>query len=311
MKRFIKHLLIYLSALLLSVLLIEMLPLREDSYVKEQIIKDKVLSDPDRDNLVVLCGGSSVAFGFDSDTLSALMGRSVYNDGLHAGFGLKFIMDNCARYLKKGDILILSPEYSHFAKKSAYGGLPLADLVLTSPRQYLSLLDSRQRENVAKNVPMHLKSKILAGVSNLLNLNLDDPVYSTRSFNSSGDNIANVAGRNAKPLSPNPMSQGGKENVDFELYFFSILEKLEAEGIKVLMFPPPITKLFYQRNRDWFLRVSDILADNGFPFMCPVEDCIYDDELFFDSHYHLNRKGAVINSTRLYTLLSTLPDSDR
>ena len=36
------------------------------------------------------------------------------NYGLHAGIGLKYMIDDISTYARKGDIIVFAPEYEHF-----------------------------------------------------------------------------------------------------------------------------------------------------------------------------------------------------
>jgi len=59
---------------------------------------------------LILIGGSSVAFGFDSKTLTESLGMPVVNFGLYATLGTKLMLDLSRANIGEGDIIILSPE---------------------------------------------------------------------------------------------------------------------------------------------------------------------------------------------------------
>ena len=59
---------------------------------------------------IVLIGGSSVAFGYDSETLSTLFDRPVINFGLYAALGTKLMLDLSEDAIGEGDIVLLAPE---------------------------------------------------------------------------------------------------------------------------------------------------------------------------------------------------------
>ena len=59
---------------------------------------------------IVLIGGSSVAFGYDSKTLSELFDRPVINFGLYAELGTKLMLDLAEDAIGEGDIVLLAPE---------------------------------------------------------------------------------------------------------------------------------------------------------------------------------------------------------
>ena len=59
---------------------------------------------------IVVVGGSSVAFGLDSERLSRYTGMPVVNFGLYAALGTKLMLDLSDSAIGEGDIVILAPE---------------------------------------------------------------------------------------------------------------------------------------------------------------------------------------------------------
>ena len=63
---------------------------------------------------IILVGGSNLAFSVDSEKIEKHFERPVVNMGLHAGLGLKFMLNEIQPALNGGDIVIIFPEYEHF-----------------------------------------------------------------------------------------------------------------------------------------------------------------------------------------------------
>ena len=145
------------------------IPYPENGYERAQFVKMGMLSKADRTPSMVLLGGSNVAFGFHSEMIEEAMGISVINAGLHAGIGLKMIVDDCARYLQKGDILVLSPEMDHFFGRTAYGEHALAFLYFLDPANYTPLLNLQQWLTVVKNSINYIVHKNTDGPSSHTN----------------------------------------------------------------------------------------------------------------------------------------------
>ena len=59
---------------------------------------------------IVVIGGSSVAFGLDSELLERYTGMPVVNFGLYAALGTKLMLDLSRAGIKEGDVVIISPE---------------------------------------------------------------------------------------------------------------------------------------------------------------------------------------------------------
>ena len=59
---------------------------------------------------IVVVGGSSVAFGLDSELLSQHTGYEVVNFGLYATLGTRLMLDLSKANINEGDIVIVAPE---------------------------------------------------------------------------------------------------------------------------------------------------------------------------------------------------------
>ena len=58
---------------------------------------------------VIVVGGSSVAFGLDSELFEELYGMPSVSFGLYGSFGVKVMMDLSKANIRKGDIIVLAP----------------------------------------------------------------------------------------------------------------------------------------------------------------------------------------------------------
>src|SRR5688572_3873186 len=110
MKKFIKNVIVFfigfILLLLTGILLPDNNPVQSNDYSiidKHQLLQKK---DPPR---LILAGGSNVAFGFNSKRIADSLNINVINTAIHAGYGLKYIIDDLKPFLKQGDIVILSP----------------------------------------------------------------------------------------------------------------------------------------------------------------------------------------------------------
>ena len=98
----------YILSLSLIVFLVGFfVPFNPNSFTREQLVKNDLLMKEDRAPSIVLVGGSSVVYGFQSPVLMDSLQLPVINNGMQAGLGLKLSIDNCARYLIPNDILII------------------------------------------------------------------------------------------------------------------------------------------------------------------------------------------------------------
>lgn len=301
MKKFCINTLCFAVAVFLSLIVIgAAFPYNPDGFVREQLAKDDFLSRADREPYIVLCGGSNVAFGYDCDLIMNSLQRSVYNNGVHAGIGLKFILDNTARNLRKGDILIISPEYSQFYGDEYFGHQPMTDLVYLNFGEYSKILSLKQWWAVANFTPMSIMSRISYTASTIVGGQTDN-VYCKSGFNSNGD----LVGYRSLPSKEIPVKTAAFQNFNEESFecFVRTLKEIEQKGVTVLLYPPPVYDKRFEVLKVNADELALRLSEAGYPFICLPDDCTYGKEKFFDTAYHLNKDGAEQNSLHLTRLL--------
>lgn len=270
--------------------------------MREQEVKMSMLSEPERMPAVVLLGGSNVAFGYDSELLADSIGMSVVNAGLHASVGLKYIIDDCFPRLKRGDILVLSPEYGHFFGNMAYGEAPMADLVYLSGGHLAGKLNWRQWYSLFDNTPKYLRTKLEYAFLNSLPM-AKDSVYSLSAFNKYGDVVAHWKKDEHRYSEPLKASGLGEWNSGFFSYLIGELRLLQERGIYIIMCPPVMADTMYRNNRLNIEYTDSMFSTAGFRLAGPQKDMVLPDTLFYDTGYHLRRIGAEKHSLYLIKLL--------
>ena len=135
--------------LITVVVIIRQKPVDYSGYAAAIIDKMQILADAGSPKIVFI-GGSSLAFGLDSQEIEKNTGITVVNMGLHANLGLRFMTEQVKEYLAPGDIVVISPEYEYFYDNSLNGeGEYLLETLrlypggikyITSPKQYLQLI---------------------------------------------------------------------------------------------------------------------------------------------------------------------------
>lgn len=82
----------------------------------------------------------------------------VINAGLHAGSGIKFMVEETFPLLREGDILILSPEYGTLSSNTE--GKDFAALVYLGDMDYVKKMDGAQWSTFIQNTPNYIRGKI-------------------------------------------------------------------------------------------------------------------------------------------------------
>ena len=104
---------------------------------------------------VILYGGSSVAFGIDSERIEQKLGMPVVNMGLHAGWGQTFPMDITRDIIKEGDIVVVLPEYYDFEPGLSNGAL--AWPALEDNLEFLSRASIKDIYVLYQAIPVYLQ----------------------------------------------------------------------------------------------------------------------------------------------------------
>ena len=251
---------------------------------------------------IVLLGGSSVAFGYNSPMLSEDLGMPVINAGLNAGVGLKLMVEESFPYLKKGDVLVFSPEYDHFFGDFAYGFKPLAEVFFQGRGACASKMNWRQWRVVFFHMPMMLQQRLEYAIKRSF-FSPESTTYQLSSFNEYGDIVAHWKEQH-ELLQINLEKESIKEpNRVVFLWLEKQLREISERGVQVYMVPPILAQTAYANKEDNIQRVESKFQEIGFPFVCPPAKMAYPDPLFYDTFYHLDSLGAAIHTEDISSLL--------
>lgn len=251
------------------------------------------------ENKIVVVGGSSVAFGLDSEILERYTEMPVVNFGLYAALGTKLMLDLSRSAIKEGDVVVISPEL-----------YPQTLSLYFSSEQTLCALDDDF--SMFWDIPAENKLSLLGGMwsfaSRKLKLITDgtvlnpDGVYNSANFNEYGDlvyprpeNVMDVYYDENTPIDLSP-EIASPEFIDYLNDYIAYCEK---KGAKVLFAYCPLNEKAV---------VDPTLADSIHEFLRDSLDCeiigtideaIMDAGYFYDTNFHLNDAGVVERTVRL------------
>lgn len=303
MKRFSLQTWMFLLVLAFCLAIIAIpLPYHHDSYLRAFDVKKRMLSDVNRDSAIVLLGGSSVAFGYNSPFLSEESKMQVINTGLLAGIGIKFMIEETFPFLQKGDILVFSPEYETLLCNTE--GSYFTSLVYLGGMDYVKKMNGAQWRAFVQNTPNHIRSKIeYSIVKYFFPKKKSESIYRLSAFNPYGDFVPHWG----KPHPPihieNKTEKPQKPNKAFLSWLTNHLQELSEKDVHIVMLPPVLAKSAYYNKKDNIRTLDSLLRSSGFPFICPPSAMSYPDSLFYDTEYHLDSLGAAIHSEDLILLL--------
>ncbi len=259
-------------------------------------------SEPPR---LLLVGGSSVAWGTHSAILEQELSTAPTNLGYHAAVGLNVRIEEAKQLARKGDIAVLSIEWSVF--KDEPWARKLTETTLASPRS-LSFMNVRDRKLVVDGMLPAMRMPFVAVVDDGKDHGIEALTH------------ASAQRRKKKQLRENFNEYGDYEGhydqdpvgIDGKVVRLPSLEELEigverlnqlntelnSRGVQVFYFLPIIPSTRFEQDRD---RLTELLAVLSSQLEIPIlnpDDFLYPENAFFDSCYHL-RKESGIQRTKL------------
>ncbi|WP_157687510.1 hypothetical protein [Pedobacter psychrophilus] len=287
MKKFIIKSVVFLAILSLVFFSLSLTFKRKYSpktdYLGAMIDKHRRLNEIDS-NRLILIGGSNLAFGLNSQLIVEKLNVNVINMGLHAALGLEFMLNEVKPSIKKGDIIVLCLEYPIYLDdfKKDIDLISFTQHLYPPSKDYYHLnIEEKFLENYAK-FKKHFEEQTLK----------IDPVFNRQKFNIYGDNIGHLGLPGLKEL--RDKERIGELEIDKSAKLINQFEiECKQKGAKLLISFVSYPKSEYQKNKIGINDLNDLLHQkiDKVPFINKPEDYIFNDNLFYDTVYHLNREG--------------------
>jgi len=289
----------FIGVIVLSYLTLLCFCARDDrnsnQYLAAQLDKIALLRQTPSPRLV-LVGGSNLAFGIDSSRLRQALGVPVVNMGMHAGLGLKYMLDCIRPLLRKDDWVVIVPEYEQFVGNTFEGNFNLVTLCMITHE----VADLRYLR------PAYLLEDNWA-IRDWRPRPQRDPIapYTRDSFNRDGDVIAHL-NMPARPFKVKGWGQLEHQlNYQAVQYLADFVVECERGGIKTLWLFPCRSQSSYQADLATVSQVATALQKRV-PHMAPElpGDFVYEDRFFYDTSYHMNAAGRALHTGRMIQALS-------
>lgn len=258
---------------------------------------------------VLLVGGSNLAFGIDSKRIQEDLKIPVVNLGLHGDLGLDFMLNEVSHFSRKGDIIILSPEY--------YLSIPDPELkayvteimpevesyYVSSPLLLLKLYWVHTISNMRKRaIHTPFLSTLFNIENNELLLEKNHP-YMRSSFNEYGDVIGHL-------YMPTPKHDFGSTIGTY--HYYEGIDKINSfyalcitKNIEVFFLYPTLAKSVYLGSKDVLTHYqADFSESLNVPILNTPATFVLPDSLFFDTKYHLTKQGREIRTNKLINILA-------
>ena len=283
---------IFLLSLLVTVTCLTVFAVRipdDEEYVLANADKLQLLQKSDSPR-IILVGASNLAFGIDSSMIQSALGYDVINMGVHAGLGFRFLLNEVKPYIKKGDIVVLIPEYQFFYGYFN-GKKELLNLINLSHDKY-KYLSPIQYAVLLKYLPEVSGDKIQLVLKNILDLDIERKIYNRYGFNELGDLTTH---KNAKSprLSVPKTFLVEKNQTDIAVVCLNeFYEFCRNKEISVFISFPPYPQEADDKSKLMFKELYiELSTKTPIPVISIPDNYYFPLEDFFDTFYHLNWEG--------------------
>lgn len=315
----LQRLLLRISALALAIVLTGVVlgqynsGVRDDNYLAAVLEKDRLIRSTPSPK-IILVGGSNLAFGIDSRMMADSLGMNVVNMGLYAKLGLKYMLAQVRPYIRRGDVVVVVPEYDQFYGDFANGDHTLNRALLYAPNDRVgdfiksySIIDVVLRPRVENARRSFLRAAAAAvGREDQYFPPDTNPVYNRNSFNELGDVVSHLGRKGMDPdsiyVGPLPaMSTFNSETVADLNEMYS--EVRQAGARAYFMFPS-----YIDRSLDVNAAAIDSLTGRlrrtmRIPIVGTAADFAYPGSYFFDTRFHLNEEGRRVRTLKMIAML--------
>nr|PIE88616.1 MAG: hypothetical protein CSA04_00940 [Bacteroidota bacterium] len=210
------------------------------------------------------------------------------NTGIVGGIGLRYMLDNTLQYVKRGDIVIVAPEYGRFYVKTGECLSPLLRTILDVKKSDIRFLRWRQYFSFITGLPTYVFSKFRLREYVFFS---ESDVYGVDSFNEYGDASAhwNLKRRDFFPYKKSP-DEGFNDAILQDLKAFE--EGVKDRGAIMMVSYPGLQDISFENIFEKVARVEKEYTKAGFRILGSPHRYKMPDSLMFDTPYHLSKRGV-------------------
>ena len=246
---------------------------------------------------IILVGGSNIGFGMNSPELEKKTGYKVANMGVHGGYGLLFYIKQSEDYIRKGDVIVVSPEYRNFYGSSLNGDWVLLNLLFDAYPAATEYISLKHWLHLSQFFPKYAVKKLNSFFKFYFvpreAIETND-VYLRSSYNSNGDVTTHWG------LEPRPFSPYGSPWGDYNPQAIQELLKFQQHckniGAQVFVTFPSLQKASFNNMKPKIDLALEKLQAAKFQLLGSPDRYCFDDSLFFNTAYHLSKTGVDIRT---------------
>ena len=255
---------------------------------------------------IILVGGSSVAFGVDSERLEEYTGMPVVNFGLYAALGTKLMLDLSRSGINEGDVIVISPELDpqtlslYFSTQSTFKAID-ADYSM------LRYIEPSDVFKMLGGVWDFLSDKWLSYQEGDAQGDSSSGIYKSEYFNVSGDFVypreENVMPGYFDKNTPVRLNDTifTDEYYEFIDYLNEYINYARIKGASVYFSYCPVNELSLSDTDSESIAMVDakMREDINCRVIGSLEASIMEAGYFYDTNFHLNDRGRIARTIAL------------
>ncbi|GMQ26366.1 hypothetical protein Aoki45_30480 [Algoriphagus sp. oki45] len=237
---------------------------------------------------IIFVGGSNLSFGLNSQMVKDSLELNPINTAIHAKIGLSYMLSSTERYIEKGDIIVLVPEYDQFYEKSDECSTELFRTIMDVQRSDIKLLNTEKYMSFFLNTFRYSISKFIPTEYFFLN---ESDIYSVNSFNNYGDVFAhwNMPKEYFVPYGKTYDKNFNQSIINAVIEF---KEQIEKKGARLFVSFPSFQDISFENSLDRIERVHKEFQNKNINILGTPERYKMADSLMFNTPYHLNKIGV-------------------
>lgn len=251
---------------------------------------------------IIVVGGSSVAFGLDSELLEEYTGKPCVNFGLYAALGTKLMLDLSRAGINEGDTVIIAPELDP-QTLSMYFSAESTLMALDGRYDLARFVRGDDRLSLLGGLYKHATEKL----SHYRNGTAPSPVgvYRSDSFDEYCD-VEWDRPENVMPMyyDPNTVVTLGKEMISQEFidYLNEYIKFCRRRGAEVYFSFCPVNEMALADGTtpDSISAFEEYLSSViDCEFISYLDDYVMEAGYFYDTNFHLNDTGVTVRTLTL------------
>ena len=303
MKKFLKEIALFVAIqLVVGAVILSFVRVDDRHYLAATSDKHALL-DGAEGRRIIFVGGSSTAFGIDCAVIKKRLPEFFpINMGLHAALGMEFMLGEIEGSLRKGDVVVLLPEYDQFLRDQ--GSYILLKVIEHRPAN-LAYITWTKAPDVMLTYLGKLVRRGIQGMRGRFKPE-NKPPYVREAFNNYGD-VAMHRTMPNRELNVQGLAYDSLSGRHMKLTIRLLNgfgRRCERKGVRVLLAYAPLPKEHIGDYRLPIEKIQTALNESlTIPILNTPNAAALPAECFFDTWYHLGDSGIILRSESLADML--------